>query len=234
MSVSEAPGWYGKIASLGDFASRRLPASLIANLDTWLQGVIHESRARLGESWLEAYLTGPVWRFLLFPGAAAPEGWAGVLMPSVDKVGRYFPLLIASRQEAFPDGAAGRALEDWLDRAEAIALATLADRATVEGFDQALQECRPPSAPPPPESPPLDALFTRSITANHLAPGASLSDALQGLGRTRLHRDAHGHSLWWAPQGSEGARVLITVPGLPDGATFATLLRGGPDRPESP
>ena len=30
----------------------------------------------------------PIWRFVLLPGLIGSNGWAGVLMPSVDRVGR--------------------------------------------------------------------------------------------------------------------------------------------------
>lgn len=77
----EPPGWYGKMASLGDFASRRLPADFITIWDRWLQEVISLSRSDLGDAWLDAYLTCPVWRFLLQAGACGEKIWAGVLMP---------------------------------------------------------------------------------------------------------------------------------------------------------
>jgi hypothetical protein len=86
------PGWYGKIASLGDFASRRLSPDFISRWDGWLQQVMSASRGHLGEAWLNAYLTSPVWRFILFPGVCGESSWVGVFMPSVDKV-------------ALPDGA---------------------------------------------------------------------------------------------------------------------------------
>src|SRR5512139_3843786 len=89
------PGWYGKIPNLGDFASRRLPSRFIVAWDDWLQRALASSRAQLGGQWLDLYLTSPVWRFLLMPGVCGSAAWAGVLMPSVDRVGRYFPLTIA-------------------------------------------------------------------------------------------------------------------------------------------
>src|SRR5262249_53859270 len=78
------PGWYGKLPNIGDFASRRLESQFISAWDAWLQEVIQATRGDLGESWLDCYLTMPIWRFLLLPGLVGPSGWAGVLMPSVD------------------------------------------------------------------------------------------------------------------------------------------------------
>jgi type VI secretion system protein ImpM len=90
------PGWYGKLPNLGDFASRRLPDEFIRPWDAWLQEVMLTTRSGLGEAWLDCYLTMPIWRFVLMPGLLGPSGWAGVLMPSVDRVGRQFPLTAAA------------------------------------------------------------------------------------------------------------------------------------------
>ena len=49
------------------------------------------SRDALGEGWLETYLTAPVWRFALAAGCCGPAA-AGIWLPSVDRVGRYYPL----------------------------------------------------------------------------------------------------------------------------------------------
>lgn len=50
----------------------------------------------MGESWLDYYLTSPVWRFAHSKGVIDENPWVGVLVPSVDSVGRYFPLTIAA------------------------------------------------------------------------------------------------------------------------------------------
>ena len=92
-------GWYGKVPSLGDFVTRRLPGSFVAAWDDWLQASIAASRATLGPRWQPLYLNCPIWRFALFPGACGPGAWAGVMMPSVDRVGRCFPLTIAATIE---------------------------------------------------------------------------------------------------------------------------------------
>ena len=60
--------------------------------------------------WLDGYLASPSWRFLLMPGVMDGQPWAGVLMPSVDRVGRYYPLTIARPLPALPADA-GQAVE---------------------------------------------------------------------------------------------------------------------------
>lgn len=91
------PGVYGKLPAHGDFIQRNLPAAFVRAWDEWLQGFIAGSREQIGADWLDVYLTSPIWRFAFSPGVIDEGRWAGILMPSVDQVGRYFPLTIAVR-----------------------------------------------------------------------------------------------------------------------------------------
>jgi type VI secretion system protein ImpM len=131
-------GYFGKVSTHGDFVTRRLPAALVAAWDDWLQGCLQASRAQLGAAWLEHYLTSPVWRFAIAPGVLAPEGLGGVMMPSVDRVGRYFPLMIAA--------TGAPSLLDWLQRhgdwfeaIDVLARDSLDAAFTLERFDAAPQ-----------------------------------------------------------------------------------------------
>ncbi|MBC7957519.1 MAG: type VI secretion system-associated protein TagF, partial [Cytophagales bacterium] len=135
----EAPGWYGKLPMLGDFAGRRLPQNFVDACDAWLARGVEQSRAQLGERWLDVYLTGPIWRFAWAPGVVDEKWWLGVMMPSVDKVGRYFPLLIAREAAALPATAEGlNQLQAWYGHLGASALGTLRPGATLEDFESTL------------------------------------------------------------------------------------------------
>ena len=126
----------------GDFLSRRLEAEFVSAWDEWLQRVVRESRERLGERWLECFLSMPVWRFALPAGMYSSAGWVGLMVPSVDRVGRYFPLTIAaSIQEDGIDMPAtlARALP-WLDSIEALALDALRPELDFDAFDQRLAQ----------------------------------------------------------------------------------------------
>ncbi len=93
-------GFYGKLPANGDFIQRNLPASFINVWDEWLQYYIASSKEKLGEQWLDIYLTSPVWRFVFSEGVIDSYRWAGILIPSVDRVGRYFPFSIASKLQS--------------------------------------------------------------------------------------------------------------------------------------
>ena len=136
MSAAALPGWYGKLPSLGDFASRRLPPLFVEPWDHWLATGLASWR-EADEGWLEAFLAAPTWRFAL--GAGVPfeqsPGYAGVLMPSVDRVGRYFPLTVVR-----PRGPGeAEAPAAWLKALEGLAVAALNDDWSAERFDAELE-----------------------------------------------------------------------------------------------
>jgi type VI secretion system protein ImpM len=147
-------GWFGKVPALGDFASRRLPESFVARWDPWLQLGLMASREMLGERWLEVYLNAPIRRFELAPGVVDQQAWVGILMASVDRVGRHFPLTMAV---ALAAGAppASRAMEAdaWFAGIGALALRALDLSFTVEQLEEGLAALPYPalderSAPP--------------------------------------------------------------------------------------
>jgi len=89
-------GFYGKLPAHGDFVRRGVSPALATAWDGWLSALMATVRDDLGEEeWLDVYLTGPVWRFALGAGVAG-VAQTGVMVPSVDRVGRYFPLVLTA------------------------------------------------------------------------------------------------------------------------------------------
>lgn len=132
-------GAYGKMPSLGDFFRIGLPRSFVEPWDAWLQASLAASQKSLGSTWDEHYMSAPIWRFSLPARVAGDAPMIGVLMVSVDKVGRKFPLTLASPQNADHDAAAEsfEALED-------AALSALEDDTTRESLTQALSQIPQP------------------------------------------------------------------------------------------
>ncbi len=93
-------GLFGKLPAHGDFIYRDLPSAFINVWDEWLQGYVGSAREQLGEQWLELYLISPVWRFAFAEGVVDNNAWAGIMLPSVDRVGRYFPFSVATKLPA--------------------------------------------------------------------------------------------------------------------------------------
>jgi type VI secretion system protein ImpM len=122
-ALSRAPaprrGYFGKLPGHGDFVRAGLPEDIVAGWDLWVRAGLAESRATLGEAWLAAFLEAPVWRLRIAPGLLGVSGLAGVLAPSVDRTGRYFPLMLGAATATPPDPAAAPA---WFGAlAEAVA-----------------------------------------------------------------------------------------------------------------
>ena len=132
LSVTEAAvGFHGKIPSRGDFIQRGLPQSFVDRWDRWLQEVLACTKAMAPDTWLDSYLTAPIWRFYMSPGVVDDSAWVGVVMPSVDNVNRYFPLTIASTASHSNLYQGIGENTDWFAAAEDIAFQALDD----EQFD---------------------------------------------------------------------------------------------------
>ena len=90
-------GLCGKLPARGDFIRRHLARDFVEPWEAWWARALVQARAR-DAAWPEAWLFAPVWQFALAPGICGAAPIHGVVMPSVDAVGRYFPLTLA----AFP------------------------------------------------------------------------------------------------------------------------------------
>ena len=207
VSGAAAAGWFGKLPALGDFASRRLPPEWIAAWDAWLHGELVRSRAALGDDdWLSLYLVAPVRRFWLAPGLLAPLAWLGVLMPSVDSVGRHFPFTLATALPPGHDGLIDALANDsWLDTADEVARRVLDPACDVSALEQAVHE--------------MPALHgDRRIEAH---AGTRLARQLADL-------CAGYRCAWWCEGAGDGGD-FIAARELPIDAQFDALLRGAPE-----
>lgn len=138
----DLPGWFGKLPGMGDFAHRRLSESFREPWDRWLQHGLMQMRLR-HDDWAAHYLQGPVWFFVLAPGLAGEAAWVGLVMPSVDGVGRYFPMTVVAQARAgiaALGGGAQAALAGWWRAASGAALEGLDQDHDAGRFDAALAQ----------------------------------------------------------------------------------------------
>ncbi|MGZ3854558.1 MAG: type VI secretion system-associated protein TagF, partial [Flavisolibacter sp.] len=135
------PGYYGKVHTHGDFVGRGLPGSFIDPWDAWLQEAIITSRQQLGDDWLNYYLTSPLYRFVLSPGICGKHGWQGVLMPSVDKIGRYYPMTVSHMDKLNINPFIALQIRNkWFASIEKLALSCLEDSFDLEKFNHSLSQ----------------------------------------------------------------------------------------------
>ena len=198
---SSIPGWYGKMPSLGDFVSRRLPDEFTRLWDDWLQAGMARARAEMGAEWLPRYLVAPVRRFWLAPGLMSAPGWVGVLMPSIDGVGRYFPLTIAAATPPAEHSlATALAAREWYRSVDATARMALDVTFGVDDLEDELAHAAPWRADQP-----------SGIEALQLADAAL--DA----------KGARNRSVWWC--GDAGPTTsLACYAALPPVSEFGSLL----------
>lgn len=217
-----AAGWYGKIPSTGDFIVRRLPAAFHDAWDRWLQASMEGSRERLGAHWLESYRSMPAWRFLLSPGMVTTNAWAGLLTPSVDSVGRYFPLTVACPLPALNLDlpATAQAASPWFDDIEAIVFEILEQRTDALRADAAIsartfQEkwlCRRETAPD--ATVPFRTARQQMLVASPAHLGA------------RAAQLAEPYAIWLSGESEAFARCALACESLPSAAQFCGMMEG--------
>ena len=235
---SNIAGWYGKLPCLGDFASRRLPAEFITPWDAWLQRSIATSRQQLGESWLDVYLTSPMWRFVVAAGVCGEHACAGVLLPSVDKVGRYFPLTLALPLDA-AEIVTVFGMQGWFNELEQIGLAALSVDYSIEALEAALAENAFPAmalqTPPPGTREMLECLRDPQPAASafHLGDIEDLAGAASAGARAIASACTAGKSYWWSVAQDSGATEFHYSAGLPPDDYFSVLLGGSRIAPQA-
>jgi type VI secretion system protein ImpM len=214
-----AAGFFGKVRTHGDFVSRRLPSAFIEPWDRSLQAGMLEARTRYGAQWLPLYLNAPVWCFALGSTLCGEDAWAGVLMPGVDRVGRYFPFTLARPLAHALLADWLRGAQAWFDTAAELALSTLAPSFDLEQFDAQMQALDT-----------LDAVDAQDgIRWRYTCAQESEASGVP-LGECLAANVAPGRSLWWSEGSAEVPAALRVTTGLLEGQRFADLL----DAPRAP
>ncbi len=229
--VATFSGFFGKIPSHGDFIKYNLPRGFIDPWDDWVQTSMSRMQQNLGNDWLDLYLTSPIYRFALTPGICGEESRIGLIIPSVDRVGRYYPLTLSApigentnpfcnftEQEAwfqFAEELALSTLEDGISFSELAEQTLLLDEKLLSADELSLPEFESCEKLP-------DALLIRKSLAS-IGDASTLYPALLD---TVLKEACHAYSLWWT-SGSEAIDGSFLVSqGLPVSSNMAAFLDG--------
>ena len=211
------PGFFGKVPARGDFISRRLPPALQSDWENWLATLVVAARDALGNAWPDAWLTAPLWHFLLGTSLSPPSGAAGVLIASADRVGRLYPFTII--------GAASNALSsdrlvlnDWARSAEALTLSALEDDFDPEALDAALVELG---------SPPAVAGVARATGDWPLAfDGDWPNEDADVFADSALQPPGPDQSAWYCRGSDRVEPMHLRCNGLPEPAIAAAMITG--------
>lgn len=219
-------GYFGKLPTLGDFIHQHLPQDFANRWHEWLQQTMAGARASLGEDFLTYYLNCPAWKFLLTPGVCGAQAAAGLTIPSVDKVGRYFNFTLAT---VLPEGVdvCAYALNNrpGFKALEELALDILEQDLGKAGIETGLRE--------------ITALFSMIpaarhhfefaedhllLSQDHARPFADQSGAL--LSRL-LGRELQGFSIWWYGMEGQTRSQLMACRGMPGADAYRQFLTLG-------
>lgn len=208
--MADTWGAFGKIPSLGDFLRSDAPPGFVEVWDGWLQGVMLSARRDLGMRWQECYFSAPIWRFTLSQGLAGRLPVMGILMPSVDRVGRQFPLtLMAPLPQGTPVILTHLAADAVFARLEELALQTLERDLGRAQLLQQLATLPRVSVPRRPVTVDRGGVLTL-IAPPGQDPGGGVAAALLD-GRMR-------QPALWSTLLAEGSRLMVTE-GLPRDVT---------------
>jgi len=228
-------GLFGKLPSHGDFLRRRVSDAFVDAWDAWLRECLAESRASLGERWLDLYLTSPAWRFVCAAGACGPAPVIGLMVPSVDRVRRFFPLTVVAELPA-DVRLLGAAIDatPFFESAERLVIETLAtEDIDFEQFDERVEKLADRL-----EALTLPPLVSLDGAAHAIAGEAAhpwqipigavghLAPAFEQLLSLRLASVYQPLALWWTDGSSAVEPSCLITKGLPNPTTFGALLDG--------
>ena len=216
-------GFYGKLPTYGDFIQKRLPTDFINPWHEWLQSGMVACRDKSPDGWKTYYLNCPAWSFVFSAGICGEQAIAGVTIPSVDRVGRYFNFTMASVLPAdIRPAVFAVTYRDWLNGLENLALSALEeemDQDTIEDSinSQSAELCLTPAP---------HITFTSGAKYAKVLSGepAGVVDLLPEMLHKMVSREHDRYSLWWHGGSSQVSAQLVTCAGMPDGEVYLGLM----------
>lgn len=216
-------GFYGKLPTYGDFIQKRLPTDFINPWHEWLQSGMVTCRERDPEGWMSYYLNCPAWSFVLAAGVCGQQPVAGVTIPSVDRVGRYFNFTMASilPDEIAPAVFAGN-YGDWLAGLENLTLSILEEEMDQDGIEAAINQLaaelhwrlplqRQYSTGPDHQK----VSFVEAGDVQQMVP-----ELMHGM----LIGNQERYGLWWHNGSSQVSAQLLSCANMPAGDVYLGLM----------
>lgn len=234
MSAQFPPGFFGKLPCNGDFIQYNVSQEWLERWDQWLQSCIFESRQALQNEWLNAYLSGPIWRFVLGEGACGSGSYAGIIVPSVDRVGRYFPItLVRQLDSGWNPLDVAVCWAPWFEALEQCACDALDSQdLRLDEFTARVGRIPDPLTVAVPTH--IDNELFRNAgfpaAGTQWQMGLPSADHLQLEISVLAYREIHRHlrpvTLWWTAGAERVQPSWLLSRGLPAPASFSSLLDG--------
>jgi len=217
---------FGKLAAKRDFIALSAPREFLTAWEPWMQSCVSASRDSLGESWLQAYLTAPIWRFWL-GGDICGATVLGVIMASLDGMGRYYPLTLFAYADqgsaiAPPDLDAH---DEWFTAAEEFLLTTLDRDVTFEKISEGLDALAAPAQQQPSVEAENMSIVRDGVIGAALA-NRSFSELFALLRAANCANIYSAASFWWTVGGGDCQPFGFCCQRMPDPFMFMTMLTG--------
>jgi type VI secretion system protein ImpM len=217
-------GLFGKLPAKRDFIGTNASRRFLEAWEPWLQAAVATSKQMLGDAWIDTYNRAPIWRYWLGSDFCG-EAMIGAFMPSVDGVGRSFPLAIfvgegdalLAPPELEPNGA-------WFEAAEAVLLAALEPGATLELIAERVAGLPAPALEPRrAKDGGFEQLANGGVLARDLTDVSAAFLAARGFGRRRAFAS---QTFWWTIGGEGFPALALLEVGFPPATRFADMLTG--------
>lgn len=227
--VSAAACWFGKLPSIGDFVGRRMAHGLTTDWDYWLRSGLDQLRSDAPDTWTQRFVHSPIW-FFLTPACVTGVPACGVMAPSVDRVGRFYPLtvmaLASERQQAMAEQAV---LVRFLAGAHAAVVDARRLPLSPDELDARLADLPSPfesrQAPTPAVSP-LIATMLADLNAASEAVAAAPQVALPSAELRRVLHKGADTSLWWVSPTAQWPFQELSHAGVLHRPLFLRLFQG--------
>lgn len=143
---SDRVGFFGKVPSHGDFISDGLERELIGTFDDWTRSGMHACADMFAGRWPKIFSSSPPIRFIIERGIWGNCAYAGVIVPSADRVGRKYPLAIIAQLNSFRKHPRALYLDDtWFMAAEALAETSMTADFDMSRFNASIKKLRLPN-----------------------------------------------------------------------------------------
>ncbi len=217
---------YGKLPTKRDFIALGASREFLNAWEPWLQSGVSASQATLGEQWQKVFLRAPIWRFWLGADLCGVST-VGAFMPSLDKVGRYFPLTLfacADQGATIPPPEID-AQDAWFKTAEDLLISTLDHETTFEAAVQNLGQLAMPVQTKPLSKSTADLFLKRGATVaiQKDEPFTELFGSLRQADHDNIYS---GTSCWWTVGGEDFSPMAFCAKRMPDPFLFAAMLTG--------
>jgi type VI secretion system protein ImpM len=217
-------GLFGKLPAKRDFIGMNASRRFLEAWEPWLQAAVATSKQMLGDAWIETYNRAPIWRYWLGSDFCG-EAMIGAFMPSVDGVGRSFPLAIfvgegdasLAPPELEPNDA-------WFEAAEAVLLEALELGATLEQIAERVASLPAPAFEPRVlKDGGLEQLAEGGVLVRDMGEVSAAFLAARRFGRRRAFAS---QTCWWTIGGEGFPSLGLLEVGLPPATRFADMLTG--------